>query len=122
MSICLASRFVFSISSIFNSWRVQVLRRRTTHHALFRYCKRPRCWSTVFLDRYPLLASACGNHDEQRLQVLVLLASYARGRCARLQRNFTEACECLAECAEAAEVTHGFPPSTSPVFSVQLTC
>ena len=38
------------------------------------------------------------------MQVLVLLAGYARGRCARLQREWEAACGGLAECAAAAEV------------------
>lgn len=37
-------------------------------------------------------------------QVLVLLAGYARGRCARLQRDWGAACSGLAECLHAAEV------------------
>jgi len=37
-------------------------------------------------------------------QVLVLLAGYARGRCARLQRDWGAACSGLQECLQAAEV------------------
>jgi hypothetical protein len=37
-------------------------------------------------------------------QVLVLLAGYARGRYARLQRDWSTACAGLAECTQAAEV------------------
>jgi hypothetical protein len=43
-------------------------------------------------------------HGHLRAQVLVLLAGYTRGRCARLQRDWTAACSCLAEGSEAVEV------------------
>jgi hypothetical protein len=83
----------------------QVARRRTTCRAPLRCCRRARLPSIDSPDRW-LLRACIQIYALMRscAQVLVLLAGYARGRYARLQRDWSAACAGLAECAEAAEV------------------